>query len=259
MKPKHLLLLIACILICFEIGNAQMRMSSPDPELINGYPQEFWDWWEQVWADYMAKKRAWEMGYLQDWNENMQKGIKRLNTMPQQVGVTPINGALVLNETDISIPGRLGNISVTRYYNSKIWYADTSDVNLSLAFHVGMGWDLHFGRLRMRDSCSRILETPNGGLIYFKKPTLQSSTYISTDGSFMKLEGDDEGTIKTGDGTQLIFDFQGDNHQTGAYYLTKIIAPNGNITRLFYDDYYWVLDSIITSTNEKLTFHYHEG
>ena len=100
MKPKHLLLLIACIFICFEIGSAQQ---SDDR-----YSQEFWDWWEQVWADYMAKKRAWEMGYLQDWNENMQKGIKRLNTMPQQVGVTPINGALLFNETDISIPGRLG-------------------------------------------------------------------------------------------------------------------------------------------------------
>ncbi len=265
MKPKYLLLFTVWIFACFKMNYAQsmdywdwfwQRYRTP-------YEDRFQEWWEGVWAQYMAAKRAWEMGFLQDWNENMQEGIKRLNTIPQQVGVTPINGALLLNETDISVPGRLGNnISVTRYYNSKIWYADTSDGvrhdSLSLTYHLGTGWELHYGRV-WPSSGAKIFEKSNGTRIYFKAST--TGGYVSTDGSFMRLfSGGNVDTIKTGEGTQLIFGQYGDIHERHILYLTKIIDANGNVTQLSYKSYNnTLLDTIRTSTNECLTFHYHQG
>ncbi len=247
------------------MGNAQQSN--------DGYSQEFWDWWEGVWADYMAKKRAWEMGYLQDWNENMQKGIKRLNTMPQQVGVTPINGALLFNETDISIPGRLGNISVTRFYNGKIWYSDTSQTKDYCApfFWLGMGWDMHFGRYYNPDNdAGLIFETPQGNRTYFCYS--DNGVYTSTDGSFKIFRND---TLRTSNGEILIFennsntyfvhDYDNMEKITHVYNVKKIIDRNGNYTTFYYcntmcsyrETQLYPLDSLITSTNEKIQFHYH--
>ncbi|GAI76940.1 unnamed protein product, partial [marine sediment metagenome] len=208
-----------------------------------------------AYANYMAKKHAWEMGYLQAWNENMQEGIKRLNNQPQQIGVTPVNGALLLNETDVSVPGRHNGISVTRFYNSKIWSADTMFSYLKGSSWLGAGWDLHFGKVWAPDDSGKVFETSSGMHIYFKHRS--GARYISTDGSFMLLQ---DNTIKTGNGARLIFDFEHDNVR----YLTKTIDQNGNVTDLYYDIYYSNqyysyprLDSLRTSTNEKIAFHYH--
>jgi len=66
--------------------------------------------------------------YIQSYTQNMQSGIKRLNTEPQTTGVTPINGALLLNTSDCAVPARSGNLAVNRFYNSKIWYADSHEI-----------------------------------------------------------------------------------------------------------------------------------
>ena len=233
-----------------QYGN--YAMASPRGELINGYPEEFWKWWEKVWADYMADYRTWEIGYIQDWNENMQAGIKRLNTQPFTNGVTPLNGALLLNHSDVSVPGRLGNyLSVSRYYNSKIWYRDTTCDSLDYAWHLGLGWQMHFGRLWPTTDSARIYESSSGLRTFFRQKP--NGEYISTDGTFMKIDGN---TIRTGDGTKLIFNQLNDWNQTYSRYLTKIVDRNGNVTDLFYND--GILDSIITSTNERVIFHYSE-
>ncbi|MGD8978493.1 MAG: RHS repeat-associated core domain-containing protein, partial [candidate division WOR-3 bacterium] len=214
------------------------------------YTFDYEQWWEDAWADYMAEYRAWEIGYIQDWNENMQKGIKRLNTQPLKPGVTPINGTLLLNEVDVSVPSRLGNhMQVNRYYNSKIWYRDTTHDSLDYTWHLGMGWQIQYGRLWPLTDSGRIYESSNGLRYYFRLEP--DSEYVSTDGTFMRLYGN---TIKTGDGTQLVFNQQYDRNSTLCRYLSKIIDRNGNIAELFYSDL--KLDSIMTSTNEKLTFHY---
>ena len=224
-----------------------------------GFPFEYPKWF----SDYIdvlqehGAERVYLLHYIQEWNENMQLGIKRLNMHPQSAGVTPVNGALLINESDASIPGRLGDfISVVRYYDSKIWFADTSggqrNDTLRYAFYVGLGWDFHFGRLWPDSNDARIYEAPNGLRFYFKDKG--SSEYMTTDGSFMRLRGD---TIRTPDGIQLIFGHYDDGNSTGSDYLTKIIDRDGNITSLYYDTYCFV-DSIKTSTNEKLIFHYRD-
>lgn len=92
MKCKNWLVIIKCMVVCFGVVYAQ---DVSDDEIV---------------------------GCIQAWNENMQRGITRLNEEPQQVGVTPINGCLLLSESDWTLPGRNDNsISIMRFYKSKIW------------------------------------------------------------------------------------------------------------------------------------------
>jgi RHS repeat-associated protein len=254
MKSARSVILVMCVVLCLNIVEAQDFSWPSGRAFTDRYPQEFWNWWEKVWTEYMARKQAFWQSYSQAWNENMQNGIKRLNTMPLQEGITPINGALLIDETDVSIPGRRGNgILVTRFYNSKIWAGDTSDgqVNSTLesSSWMGTGWDMHFGRLYAPDDSCKILQTADGKYIYFKRHAWPfQQTYISTDGSFMVLQDD---TVRIGDGTRLIFDFASGDY----YYLTKIIDHNGNATNFFYNSSTYFLDSLKTSTSEKVNFY----
>jgi len=220
-------------------------------------------------SSYEEAYRKWLMGYLQAWNENMQRGIRRLNNEPQQVGVTSINGCLLLNETDISIPGRNGNsISITRSYNSKIWSADSDTVNsllsatLKPSSWLGLGWDLHFEKIYVDDddTSGMVFENSMGLRTYFKHRS--GNSYIATDGSFMALGSD---TMKIGDGSIIIFGMADTiiinspsyNYDTTIVKLaTKIIDPDGNITEFYYNSTSKLLDSLKTSSGQKCIFYY---
>jgi len=101
-------------------------------------------------AKWTVTESRQRLGFIQAWNENMQDGISRLNMEPQQGGVTPVNGALLIPEADLSLPGRGGAVPVLRFYNSKIWAADSSMVSNSDAYLLsrnlwtGTGLELPF-------------------------------------------------------------------------------------------------------------------
>jgi hypothetical protein len=205
-------------------------------------------------------------GFLQAWNEEIQSGINRLNAQPETEGVTSINGVLLLSQSELMVPGRLGSLPVIRYYNSKLWsartiYAYGGDLvdSLKLTGILGMGWDLHFGRLIQNGYGSNggyLFETQDGNCIYFNYKC--SGLYISTDGQFMKLFLNSSGTMKIypGDGSELIFDNYVSYGNYSAWYLTKSIDRHGNITEIFYSGWEG-MDSLRTSTKEKVTFKYH--
>ena len=192
------------------------------------------------------------IGYLQAYDENMQQGIVRLNLTPQTPGITAVNGALLLNATDISLPGRSGSTGISRYYNGKLWYGDFNGQiridSLQPISWLGQGWDLHFGRLYYGlDTIFSILETAGGKRIFFKDKR------ISTDGSFMKLSGDT--LVYDGNGSRIYFKHQNYYGSQIVAYPTKIIDRNSNITNFYYGES--ELDSIKTSANRTARFYYH--
>jgi hypothetical protein len=136
-------------------------------------------------------------GYIQAYTQNMQNGIKRLNIDPQTAGVTPINGALLLSVSDCAVPSRGGNLAVGRFYNSKIWYADSHETAAGKKDHLkayswlGMGWNLHFGCYykSQADTAGLVFEAPSGNRIYYQySETL--GKYVATDGSFNYYKND---------------------------------------------------------------------
>ncbi len=258
MKRKDLLVLFGCILFCFEAKIAWAQMALVNPGRVDKPKQR------SYYDPYAEAYQKWLMGYLQAWNENMQNGIRHLNNEPQQVGVTPINGCLLLNETDFSIPGRnVNSISITRFYNSKIWSADSDTValpsaNLKRPSWLGTGWDLHFGKIYDDNNDSgMVFENSIGLRTYLKHRS--GNSYISTDGSFMSFGND---TLKFGNGSMMIFgiaDTIWDDYYLLIKMPTKIIDNNGNITTLYYSRItptLKLLDSLKTSSGQKCIFYY---
>ena len=225
----------------------------------------------------------WTMNFLQSWTENIQNGIMRLNNDPQTIGVTPINGALLLNNNDYSAPGRNGlAISLVRQYNSKFWYADSAERGASAIDHIkafswmGMGWDMHFGRyyLSTADDSGLVLEGASGLKTYYRRKSNYSC--LATDGSFNLFSHD---TLYVSDGTRIVFESTPttefykcygktwtNSDTVKVYTVKKIIDADGNYISFFRSNnsqqmgwcsYLYALDSIKTSINQKVNFHYH--
>jgi hypothetical protein len=220
-------------------------------------------------AKWTVTESRQRLGFIQAWNENMQDGISRLNMEPQQSGVTPVNGALLIPEPDLSLPHRSGTIPVLRFYNSKIWAADSSmvcgDSNaylLSRNLGTGTGWNFHFGKVWVVSDSGMIYEQPGGLQVYFKKK-YQSNDYLSADASFLLLHwfaNQDSLEIRTDNGGILRFARKFAYYDVPYYYLTRITDANGNTTGLYYSIYsssYLRFDSLLTSTKRRLTAHYH--
>ncbi|MEO0156906.1 MAG: hypothetical protein ABIL07_07315, partial [candidate division WOR-3 bacterium] len=212
--------LILTLFLPFEFAFGQMALGDSQKKSSTSYYDN----------EYLKAYHNWLLGFIQAWNEYYRKGITRLNTEPQQIGITPINGGLLLNETDLSMPGRGSGISIIRVYNSKIWSADSEQVanydpKLKTPSWLGLGWDLHFGKIWAPDDSAKIFESNTGIHTYFKRKS--GNLYVSIDGTFQSLKGD---TLKTGDGTIMIFGFQ---LTSGEKYLTKLITSNGNTIHFF--------------------------
>ncbi|HEX7321025.1 MAG TPA: hypothetical protein VF399_11810 [bacterium] len=225
---------------------------------------------EANWTTTESRQR---LGFIQAWNENMQDGISRLNMEPQQGGVTPVNGALLIPEADLSLPGRNGAVPILRYYNSKIWAADSSMVTvdsnaylLSRNLWTGTGWNFHFGKVWVAGDSGMIYEQPGGLQVYFKKK-YQSGDYLSTDGAFQLMHlftrQDtilDSVEIRTDNGGIMRFARKFTQYDVPFFYLTRVTDNNGNITGFYYSIYsstYLRFDSLLTSTKRRLTAHYH--
>jgi len=258
MKSRYLLSLIAGIIVCCSLSFADWR--------VDNYIKWFVETYGRLIAYQMAK------------DDNMQHGILQLNHEPHVFGVTPLNGALLMNETDLTVPERGGEFAFTRAYNSKIWFGDSmwnlSHMDRLRGFSwLGMGWDMNFCRMWIPDSFTstyhhRVILFPDGRQVFFAKT---GDEWISTNGSWMRLRGPNADSLFVGDGTIIIFEntrfnsFYGINGDV--YTPRKIIDKNGNIADFYYagDDFFlgdayniWPLDSIITSSDQRVHFHYHQ-
>lgn len=191
----------------------------------------------------------------------IKKSIQELNYSESGVGINPLNGGLISQVEDLS--------KISRFYSSKrVWVYDIYKNNsyysprqtLKRPGLLGLGWDMHFGRLYAEDG-KTVYESPAGD-----KNTFESGkTY---DGTFMMLRGD---TIFSKDGGKIVFAnnlaikfIDPDGLYSRVYYsehsfsgmtdtlADSIKAPTGQATYLFYSRYngtensYIMLDSIKT-------------
>ncbi len=207
------------------------------------------------------------LSYRQPYNVLLRDGIHKLNTSPQTSGITPINGALLRPEVDLSIPGRGLDLTITRWYNSKIWqqwdHYRTYNWGWFAPFLVpytptGIGWDLHMGKIHY-DTTSKnfIYEAPGGSTYELKKKS--DSIYVST--GISAFEYNDSTKIMVAkEGSRYFFSDEPFPFMDAR--VTKIQEPNGNYILITYKNMVYspgdgvVIDSIIDDCNRTMKFHY---
>jgi YD repeat-containing protein len=203
--------------------------------------------------------------------------LQRGNTFFQvSESVDPFTGNLTLSHTDIRLPGNGGlDLLIQRTYNSRIWgRRDVSNpglVAINERSTVGLGWSLHFGRVRNprgQGSANRfvpdnpIVEMPDGTqhVLYRDRTdtsrfiTLERWRYRSLGGSPLQYE------LLLSDGTTYTFS-QAAMYLTGdgveIYQVKTIASPSGNTLTFAYDSTdARKLQSVVDSTGRTLTFSY---
>ncbi|TDL76108.1 DNRLRE domain-containing protein [Peribacillus frigoritolerans] len=132
--------------------------------------------------------------------------------------VNPANGNLVLQDTDLSIPGRGIPVSIKRTYNSR----------KSFAGMFGFGWTSNY-EARLVDAGSgpiTLIDEDNTRHIFGEKV---GGGYISNGGVYLALvkNGDGTYTITQVDGTKINFNTSGK--------VSSLVDMNGNTTTLTYN------------------------
>jgi RHS repeat-associated protein len=134
-------------------------------------------------------------------------------------GVNPANGNLVLQETDLSIPGRGIPVSMKRTYNSR---------KSVVAGMFGYGWTSNV-EARLVDQGSgpiTLIDEDNTRHIFGQKI---GGGYVANGGIYLSL-------VKNGDGTYTITQVDGTktNFNTSGK-MSSFVDTNGNTTTLTYD------------------------
>ncbi len=211
------------------------------------------------------------LNYRQPFNVDIREGINQLNTRPQTSGVTPVNGALLRPEIDLSLLGRELDLSITRWYNSKIWqqwshyrnYYWSLGEELYRPFLVpytpmGIGWSLHMGKMYYDDSTQSFIYEASGGSVYGLRHKVDS-IYTSTDISSFQYDSLNKVLIAK-DGTKYFFDTL--YNCPGETRVKKIQGSNGNYIQIIYKELESspgdriAIDSIIDDCNRIVKFHY---
>jgi YD repeat-containing protein len=134
-------------------------------------------------------------------------------------GVNPANGNLVLQETDLSIPGRGVPVSMKRTYNSR---------KSMTAGMFGYGWTSNV-EARLVDAGSgpiTLIDEDNTRHIFGQKV---GGGYVAHGGVYLTLVKNVDNTyiITQMDGTKINFNTSGK--------ISSIVDTNGNTTTLTYD------------------------
>jgi hypothetical protein len=188
------------------------------------------------------------------------------------------SGNYVLSIPVVSLPGRGQNLSLTLFYNSKLWtnIAQPGTTNqLDMAFDHDQGWpapgwSLGFGKVVRIGSIGVALEDPDGALHVFSgvvNPYIDGSTnFTSTtsDGTlincrFWLFNGQFvSGSASYPNGT--IVEFGAPNADGSAIYPTRITDPNGNYIKIGYANNRGpLLDQIVDTMGRAIQFHYSDG
>lgn len=134
-------------------------------------------------------------------------------------GVNPANGNLVLQETDLSIPGRGIPVSLTRTYNSR---------NSEAAGMFGYGWTSNLE--------ARIINAGNGPITFVDGDGTPHIFGQDSDGNYYAYGGIYLTLVKNGDGTYTITQTDGSkvNFNVSGK-IVSIVDTNGNTTSLTYN------------------------
>jgi YD repeat-containing protein len=134
-------------------------------------------------------------------------------------GVNPANGNLVLQETDVSIPGRGVDVSITRTFNSrKTWHSGM----------FGYGWwsNVEARLVDSGDGPITLIDGDNTRHIFGQKV---GGGYTTPGGIYLDL-------VKNGDGTYTMTEKDGTNiHFNPSGRIASIVDTNGNTTTFTYN------------------------
>ncbi|HEX3036340.1 MAG TPA: RHS repeat-associated core domain-containing protein [Thermodesulfobacteriota bacterium] len=184
----------------------------------------------------------------QDYNEMGFSSNRTYIKYSEQEYVNPFSGNLILSNTDILLPGNGGlDLRIQRTYNSKIYSEITSNVATvsGLVFgDLGVGWDLHFGRISDLDALPGFvvgisplfLQMPDGSIHdlftnnHSNINAYANSNYIAEDFWIVNYDGaNDRYIIYLPDGTVYTFGQRvTDSLSYNYYYVTSIEDKNGN-------------------------------
>ncbi|MGD2108892.1 MAG: DUF6531 domain-containing protein, partial [Phycisphaerae bacterium] len=212
--------------------------------------------------------------------------------------VDPFSGNLLLTHTDLDLPGVGGlDLNIQRVYNSKIHrnYAvratgDPDRIALGMLFvppsPVGLGWNLHMGRLVGAVSGARNDLLP--GPRYFERPDGSQQTFfqytgpgcgnevddiclVSKDRDNLYQTGpDDTWVVSTPDGLNTVLGHAAFDGSTLVHYATEIRDVHGNNIEISYldntidiggqmyerDYLRHFIDTIIDSAGRVISFNY---
>lgn len=182
-------------------------------------------------------------------NIELKKGIQKLNYSESDFGVNALNGGLYLNENDVSIPGRNGELSPIRFYSSKrvwefspMWYTCQ---RLKSSGRFGLGWDMTLGKRTLDEDNNYEIEFPGGRKSTVQKVDIYNPEYKSFDSEFNRMYDTD---LWTKEGIKINF---------ANNLVSKVTDPNGNYTQYFYhllDDVY-VPDSGKSSSGRTIYYY----
>jgi RHS repeat-associated protein len=191
-------------------------------------------------------------------------------------------GNYVLSVPILSLPGRGQNLSLTLFYNSKLWtkIEDPSNPNKSdMVFDHDQGWpapgwSLGFGKVVRIGSIGVALEDPDGTLHAFSgvvNPYVDSTNFVSTtsDGTlincsfWLKNNQFTNGQFASGNASYpngTIVEYGAPNADGSAIYPTRITDPNGNYIKIGYvNNRGPLLDQVVDTMGRMIQFHYSDG
>ncbi len=163
--------------------------------------------------------------------------------------IDPYTGNLTLTHKDVALPGNGGlDLEIYRSYRT--------DRNVLSYSVFGLGWDLHFGRLR-RSGDYISIELQDGTVNSAVKEHQDSAwstyyTYLTKD--FWKIDMEGTPTLQLPDGTEIVFGRGGTSAYENWYYATEIKKNNNTIT-IHYGTNRRV-DYVMDSVGRRIDFHY---
>lgn len=152
--------------------------------------------------------------------------------------IDPYTGALTLLYKDVELPGNGGlDLEIFRRYRSNDpsfdnWISTDPYAASSCQSALGIGWDIHFGRIKIStDQVS--IELSDGTSNTAFKDTYP--TYLTKD--FWKLDSATK-ILQLTDGTEIVFAHGGTDEFDNWYYATEIRKNNNTIYIYYRTDCY---------------------
>ena len=178
---------------------------------------------------------AWESSGLQPYGQYFQNLKEYIN---------PVNGFLTIEQTDLSIPGRGLDVTISRIYQTPAIFYGSDPYDYELPFvNVGKGWSLDF---------------PHIGTKYVHLWNGTKFKITWNENQFINVRGNDFILVKNGDNTYALTTASGITYEFNTEgNLVLINDLNGNTINFSYTD--GVLTSIIDTIGRTINLIYAGG
>src|ERR1051326_1344832 len=171
-------------------------------------------------------------------------------------GENPLSRDFNFNESLVTLPGRAGlDVNLTLSYNSLVWTKSGSYISFdddhgfpSPGFHLGFPViQPYFNTLLNQNGY--ILLAPDGSRVELRRVPTATTLYQALDSSYLLLDSTTM-TLKSADGTQALYTFQGSDLQC-----TQVKDRNGNYITINYTSFGRV-DTIVDTLGRTIKFNY---